>query len=273
MKKLLLFLILFYAELLFPQDTLLINAEYIPHTDTTLVYYPSNYSSSVQYPLIFMLHGFAGNYAQWSHIVNLQHYADKYNFIIVCPDGFYDSWYMNSPINPKSQFETFFFKNLVPVIFHRYSIDSTNIFITGLSMGGFGAMYLFLKNPNFFKSAGSISGGLDIIKFAGQWNIYKVLGKFKTNRKRWEEHSDFYLLKNIKWTHRPIIISCGTEDFSYSMSERFADSSKSSGIAVTFFHSPGSHSYAYWKKAVPKHFEFFHQLLNKKIIRQDMLFK
>ncbi len=45
-----------------------------------------------------MLHGHSGDYKQWSEIVDLKYYANKYNFLIVCPDGNFDSWYVDSPI-------------------------------------------------------------------------------------------------------------------------------------------------------------------------------
>lgn len=124
----------------FPQDTLLINADYIPYTDTALVFYPKDYNPDTSYPLLFMFHGCTGNYAQWNEIANLDSIADKEGFIIVTPDGFYSSWYVNSPVINNSQYETFFFNNLVPSIFHKFNIDKKNIFITGLSMGGHGAM-------------------------------------------------------------------------------------------------------------------------------------
>ncbi len=268
MRKLILLLIFLFSILVYSQDTLLINASYIPHTDTTLVYYPAQYNSANRYPLLFMLHGYGGNYSQWSRDANLQHYANADSFIIVCPDGFYDSWYVNSPVNPKSQWETFFFKNLVPEIFHKFNIDTTNIFITGLSMGGHGAMYLFLKYPKFFKSAGSTSGILDLTPFPDNWGISKILGKMNSHPEEWENHSDIYLLKNIKGTGRPIIVDCGLEGFAFNVNKRFVDSCKVYNVKVTFLTSHGKHSHSYWKKSIPKHFEFFHNLLKIKTIKR-----
>ena len=47
-------------------------------------------------------------YRQWNTIINVQKYADAYGFIIVCPDGLKDSWYINSPRKQMSKFEDFF---------------------------------------------------------------------------------------------------------------------------------------------------------------------
>ncbi len=256
--------LLIWASNIFPQDTLTINAKYIPHTDTALVFYPKDYNPAKSYPLLFMLHGWSGNYAQWNGIVNLDSVADKDGFIIVCPDGFYNCWYINSPVEKNSQFETFFFKNLVPEIFQKFNIDKKNIFITGLSMGGHGAMYLFLRHPDFFKSAGSTSGILDITAFPNNWQISKYLGSYLKHKSRWQNYSDIYLLKNFKEKNKKIIVDCGTGDFSFKVNQAFDDSCKADGINISFFTGPGVHNAAYWSKSILRHFEFFKSLIGKK---------
>jgi S-formylglutathione hydrolase FrmB len=149
--------------------------EYSKYFDQYLVFKPDNYNSDEKYPLLFMLHGHSGDYKQWSEIVDLRHYANKYNFIMVCPDGNYDSWYVDSPIDSAVKFESYFFNKLVLEIFKSYGIDKRNIFITGLSMGGHGAINMFLNHPDFFKSAGSTSGILDLLPFPNNWGIKDVL--------------------------------------------------------------------------------------------------
>ena len=263
MVKKIFFIILFCSVLILPQDSLFINAEYIPHTDTTLIFKPANYDSAHSYPLLFMLHGWSGNYAQWNSIIDLQHYADTDSFVIVCPDGFYDSWYIDSPVKKNSQYETFFFKNLVPEVFNKYNIDKKNIFITGLSMGGHGAMYLFLKHPHFFKSAGSTSGILDITAFPKNWGLPKVLGTFDSDSTVWKQYSDIYLLKNIKDWKVPILVDCGKQDFSYKVNENFVKRCEELNIPVIFFTGPGNHSRKYWKKSIVSHFAFFKKLVGK----------
>ena len=167
---------------------------YSGYFNNYLVFKPDNYDSNNKYPLLFMLHGHGGDYKQWSEIIDLQHYANQYNFIIVCPDGHYDSWYVDSPILKESQFETYFFYTLVPDIFNNYKTDSANIFITGLSMGGHGAINLFLNYPGFFESAGSTSGILDLLPFPGNWGIKNVLGDQKNYYENWIKHSAIYNL-------------------------------------------------------------------------------
>jgi S-formylglutathione hydrolase FrmB len=229
-----------------------------------LLFKPKNYNSAKEYPLLFMLHGHGGDYKQWSEIADLDHYANKYNFIIVCPDGDSDSWYVDSPIDSAVKFESYFFNNLVPEIFESYNIDKQNIFITGLSMGGYGAINLFLNHPDFFKSAGSTSGILDLLPFPNNWGIKNVLGEQETRRDNWIKHSAIYNLDKIKSLNKKFIVDCGTEDFAYDVNRRFRDSCSIKGIQLNFIQTSGDHSYYYWNNSIVRHLEFFEELVKNK---------
>lgn len=229
-----------------------------------LMFKPENYNSDKKYPLLFMLHGHGADYKQWSEIIDLHKYANKYNFIIVCPDGDYDSWYIDSPVDTSIKFETYFFNKLVPEIFNDYNIDKQNIFITGLSMGGHGAINLFLNHSEFFKSAGSTSGILDILPFPNNWGIKNVLGDQETHRDNWIKHSAIYNLDKLKNSDKKFIVDCGIEDFAHDVNRSFRDSCEVKGIKINYIQTSGDHSYDYWSKSIVKHFEFFEELVKNK---------
>ena len=84
MKSLILtFGICLFSLIIFAQEQLYFNPIYVPHTDTTLVYTPRDYSmtSGRKYPVMFLLHGCGATYRQWNTIVSVQKYADAYGFI------------------------------------------------------------------------------------------------------------------------------------------------------------------------------------------------
>ncbi|MBQ5466100.1 MAG: hypothetical protein IIT60_02495, partial [Muribaculaceae bacterium] len=72
-----------------------------------------------RYPVLYLLHGADGCYSDWSKKTNLDALATKHSMIIVCPDG-QDSWYFDSPVDPKMQFETYVSKELVAYIDEHY---------------------------------------------------------------------------------------------------------------------------------------------------------
>ena len=240
-----------------------IESESLPSADSVLIITPENYKVTKDYPLVILLHGWSGNYLQWDSIAELEDLSNSYNFIIACPDGFYDSWYLNNPQKPALQFEDFFWNDFIVYLTKNYSVDSNNIFISGLSMGGHGAITLFLKNPNFFKSAGSSSGILDLTFFPDRWSIKNGIGSIHDYPEQWENSSAIFLLDSSNASNKKIIIDCGTEDFAYQVNLNFAKKCYDIGQNVTFLSIPGTHSRDHWEKMLPKHFEFFYNQIKE----------
>ena len=250
---------------LFSQQQFVLQSGNLPKADTIWVFAPADYAENINqsYPAIYMLHGWSGNYHQWDDVIDCQEYADKYGFIIICPDGLYDSWYINSPAKKEMQFESFFILDLVPFISDKFRTQQQNIFITGLSMGGHGALYLFAMHPAYFKSAGSLSGLLKLNSRRNQYGIDLILGLEETenDNKLLSDYSVAGNIDKIKSANKQIIVNCGTEDPFYSINTNFVDITKKNNINIIFIESPGCHNYAYWESAIDEQFDFFQKLI------------
>lgn len=269
MKRYLLIFAVFigFASSLFSQQQFVFESESLLKSDTVLVFTPENYNeeNNLSYPLVYLLHGWSGNYHQWNNIVDCQSYADKYGFIIVCPDGLYDSWYLNSPEENENQYEDFFVDELWPFILKKFKVENENIFITGLSMGGHGALYLFEKHTSFFKSAGSLSGLLDLNLWQNHYGISRILGLNDSgddHRKLWE-YSVAGNIDEIKSSQKTIILSCGTEDPFYKINTDFVEECNKNEINVEFIEKPGKHNGDFWRLSINDHFIFFNKMVNK----------
>lgn len=270
-KALLIIIGLLAAISLQAQEKWILKTEYLAKPDTVLVFKPKAYNEAYKFPLIYLLHGYSENYKQWPQTANLQKFADRYGFIIVTPDGF-TSYYINSPKDKSSQYEDFFFKELVPKVHSSFNIDGSNIFISGLSMGGYGALRYFILHPEYFNTAGSTSGALEI-DFP---NFQKVSQQFwKTNRmtddlikiigcpknENWEKYSIKTLLKQNSDFRKPFIFDCGTQDVLLPNSENLKVLADSLKIPATFITQPGDHNREYWSKSIEYHFVYFKQNL------------
>lgn len=263
MKKYLLIILLTLYTCSSAQELLLLNSAYIPHTDTSYVFIPKNAVSTDHFPTVIMMHGWAGSYKQWNEIIDLQNIADSLRFILICPDGFYDSYYINSPVREDSQFESFFWEVFIPAIFNKYPIDKKNLFITGLSMGGHGAISLFLKRPDLFNAAATTSGLLDLTAFPNRSTIKGAAGNTEDYSNVWKENSAINLLTNIVGKNRTIYLDCGTEDFLYETNIKFKERCQSLGINLVTKFQPGTHNKEYWNKSIKDHFTFFTSMLKK----------
>lgn len=267
MKRLILLFSILFAGVCLPKDLIVIKSDYCPKDDSLYVFTPNDYKATEKYPLLVLLHGWSGSYRQWENITDLQEYANKYGFVIVCPDGFFDCWYLDSPLRKDSQYEKFFFSDLMPEIFSKYSLEKKKIFISGLSMGGHGAISLFLKHQDFFLSAGSTSGTLDIRDLSqgqiNRFNLSKLLGDRKKDSLCWQNNSAYCLLKKYGLKDKEIIFDCGTEDFTFGTNQKFYRLAVESKAKFTFIARPGAHNSAYWKNAIGYQMMFFKNLSMK----------
>ena len=224
-------------------------------------YYNADFKEA-RYPVLYLLHGAAGCYSDWSRKTDLDTLADAYNIIIVCPDG-QDSWYFDSPIDPSMQFETYVSKELVEYIDSHYRTHADRFMraITGLSMGGHGALFLAFRHPDVFWSCGSMSGNMDITQYPDSWHIKDRLGEQAANPQRWRDHAVCNLVGQLKDSPlkpaQNIIIDDGLNDIFIKNNIALHDQLVAAGIDHDFIVRPGRHSWDYWVNALDYHFLFF----------------
>lgn len=214
---------------------------------------PDNQHAKSIFPVVYLLHGHGGDYSNWiKQVPELKAYADLYQILIVCPDGGSSSWYFDSLEDPASRYETYVINELVNFIDKKYSTvkNPKGRAITGLSMGGHGALYLAFKHSNIFGAAGSMSGGLDLRPFPNNWNIASHLGTYADHPDRWDNNSVINLTHLLTPKTLQLIIDCGTQDFFYGVNTAFHQRLIERNIPHDFISRPGVHNWDYWRNAV-----------------------
>ncbi len=168
----------------------------------------------------------------------------------------------------------------MPLISEKYPVDKNDLFITGLSMGGHGALYLFEQKPGLFRSAGSTSGVLDLSSSRNRYRIKNLLGltgNAKSDSLLLMKYSVIGNIRKIAASGKEIIFSCGTEDPFYQVNNAFRKACDQSGVKAIYISAPGTHNYAFWHFSIKYHFDFFKSLvpdssvLTKKIADADIL--
>lgn len=231
-----------------------------------LVILPDDYEKSGKsYPVIYLLHGFGGNYQTWYHIKpNLPELATSNQVIFVLPDGA-TSWYWDSPVNQNLKYETYVAKELVDFIDSSYrTIKSPKgRAIAGLSMGGHGAMWLALRHKDVFGAAGAISGGVDIRPFPKNWDMAKNLGEYSSNKDVWDAHTVINQVDDLKNGELAIYIDCGFSDFFYQVNLNLHNKLLQMKIDHDYLARPGAHNNAYWNNAIDYNILFFKKFFSK----------
>jgi len=203
---------------------------------------------------------FRSDYTEWlRHAPNLADYSDKYNFIIVCPDGGRTSWYFDSPVDPAMKYETYISRELVSWIDANYRTipDPNKRAIAGLSMGGHGAFYLAFRHQDVWGAAGSMAGGVDIRPFPDNWDLAKRLGSYAQNPDNWEKNTVINLLYLLNGKNLVLLFDCGTNDFFCDANRRLHQMMLERNIPHTYIERPGSHELDYWKVTIKYQLFFF----------------
>ena len=213
------------------------------------------------YPVMYLLHGLSDDYSIWERRTSIERYAAAYDLVIVMPDGgrsFYTDaqegfryWTMLSEELPKVV------SSLFPV-----STDREKTFAAGLSMGGYGAMKLALRQPDKFAAAVGISSVADIKHWLSHHQptpemerIFLKDGVFAD-----PDNDLMHLADNaMKSTTPPRIMSiCGTEDGLYEDNQTFRRHMENINYPdYTYKEGPGSHSWDFWDKWIQTALQFF----------------
>ena len=130
-----------------------------------LVYIPDSYDSEIDYPLMFVFHGFGGIATQFINNADMRDLAESNNFIVVYPQGLDlggtgSHWNCSNPsADNKSDVDDIgFIENLIDQLILDYPvIDSKRIYAAGYSNGGFMSYYLAC-NSKKFAAIGSVAG-------------------------------------------------------------------------------------------------------------------
>jgi S-formylglutathione hydrolase FrmB len=236
-------------------------------TIKAVVLTPDSYAAGKEFPVVYLLHGHGGFYGDWvKKAPATRNLPDTYQTIIVCPDANANSWYFDSPVDPASQYETYVSKELVAWVDSHYKTikNRTGRAITGLSMGGHGALYLAFKHQDVFGAAGSMSGGVDIRPFPNNWDMAKWLGTYAQNPERWEQHTVINLLHLLTPGSQALIIDCGTDDFFFRVNTNLHQKMLDMNIAHDYITRPGAHNWNYWNNAVHYQFLFMRMYFDRK---------
>lgn len=242
-------------------DTVLTRSQAMNRDIKAVVIMPDTYDRLDSIPVLYLLHGAGGDYANWiTRVPELKELVDRYQIMVVCPDGAKDSWYWDSPENPAYRYETYVGRELPDWIDAHYKTrkDRKGRAITGLSMGGHGALYLAIKHQDVFGAAGSTAGGVDIRPFAHNWGMKTHLGPYAENAERWDQHTIMGMLPLLSTGALTLYIDCGIEDFFYPMNEKLHQQLLYHKVPHTYVTGPGKHEWPYWRQSIRGQMQFFH---------------
>ncbi|WP_336514161.1 alpha/beta hydrolase family protein [Pollutibacter soli] len=260
-------------------DSIDVSSTVMNKTYKAAVVLPESYAKSkAAYPVLYLLHGGGGHFRDWltstPDKMLVKNLSDQYNIIIVMPEGETFSWYLDSPVDKGSQFETYLTKEVINKIDNNYRTVRSNKgrVITGLSMGGHGALFLATRHPELFCAAGSMSGALDM-----NTENWKIQSDFSSRVKKgfqqivgdtlnsalYGSYSVVNMVDKIKSNGLKLIIDCGVDDFLVEANRELHRRLVYSRTAHDYTERPGGHTWDYWQNSLPYHLVFFGRILKE----------
>ena len=193
---------------------------------------PGNYDKApdTRYPVLYYLHGLGDNEQSfsrsggWTLIEDLREHGKIGDFLIVAPEGG-ASFYINSA-DGEQRYSDFFLREFMPYIEKKYRIQPGREAraITGISMGGFGALRFAFAYPELFSAVSAQSPAL-IIDSPEELNqlgrsrpeaaeaLAPLIGD-PINISHWKANDPFTLLKKNKNALKTtaVYFNCGQSD-------------------------------------------------------------
>jgi S-formylglutathione hydrolase FrmB len=231
---------------------------------------PSGYDSatakSTRYPVLYFLHGLGENEQTlvksggWNLVEDLRQQNKIGDFLIVTPEG-KASFYVNSA-DGKVGYSDFFLHEFMPYMETEFRIasGSRSRAITGISMGGYGALRFAFAYPELFSSVSAQSAALmtaspqdlDAAVRSGT-QLGRLLGAVFGNPfsvAHWKESDPIVLAKKNRRAIRKLAIyfNCGRDDdFRFEIgAEALHRQLDFEGIRHEYHLYPGDHSASYF---------------------------
>jgi S-formylglutathione hydrolase FrmB len=259
-----------------------LNSHILKHEVHYCVYLPASYdvgaakNPAQRYPVLYFLHGLGDNEQTlfnsggWTLLDDLRKQHKIGEFLIVAPEGG-RTFYVNSA-DGSVRYSDFFLREFIPHIENKYRISSgrKNRAISGISMGGYGALRFAFAHPEMFLAVSAQSAALiteSPQELATAAKSGAPLGKLLAtvfgnpiDVPHWRENSPFVLAQeNIAAIRKlAIYFNCGQDDnYGFEKGAAALDAQlKKEGVKHEYHPYPGDHSLTYFLSHFAEVMEF-----------------
>jgi S-formylglutathione hydrolase FrmB len=262
-----------------------LNSRILKQTVHYCVYLPSGYDAGAsrnppqRYPVLYFLHGLGDNEQTlfnsggWTLLDDLRNQHKLGDFLIVAPEG-RRSFYINSA-DSSVRYSDFFLQEFMPHIERAYRIlpRRAGRAISGISMGGYGALRFAFAHPELFSAVSAQSAALitespQALNVASQSGaplaavLASVFGR-PISVEHWNDNNIFLLAKKnaVALKKLALYFNCGQDDnygFEKGAAALHAELEKEN--VVHEYHAyAGDHSLTYFLSHFAEVMEFHSQ--------------
>lgn len=197
------------------------------------------------FPLLLCLCGFGDNGRTWNAFTGIEGLCEKEG-VAACLVNGENKWYLN--LGPIDDYYDFLEEDLLDFLYGNFANLSAEapLFLLGVSMGGYGALYHYLRNVDKYAGAVALSPATK--------PDFLDESKFGTLR-------DLFLAR--KDDPLRIYLAIGENDFIIGPSREFDSFLKENDIPARYRYVPGEdHSWSFWNKELEVAFERIKQWIS-----------
>ena len=220
-----------------------------------------------RYPVVYLLHGIGGHEDEWLQGSRIAEYAAGRQTILVCADAA-QRCYVDSA-DGTSLCETMVARDLVAWMDRTYrTIPQREArALMGLSMGGYGALYLSLRHPATFYAAVSLSGALHIGQDhlaetrPDRAHVDRLFPAARAGREEWDLFDQVRIAPRtvrdaLRWK-----VLCGVDDRLIEINRAFHHYLLAKGVAHEYDEYPGAHNWDFWDAHASESLDFLARYL------------
>lgn len=208
---------------------------------------------------LYLLHGGGGNGQDWLRFTSIERYAEEKAFAVVMPEVDGSCFYADMKYGyPYYQYLT---KEVPMVAECLFPVNkrADRRYVAGLSMGGYGAFKWAFNEPGYFKAAANLSGVSFVTEIFDPdrgfthhsetekngvvelcWGSLEELAGSISDSKTWIDRAA------ESGQYPALFAAIGTEDFSYSHTQKYLDYCREKRVPIHYEEMPGKHEWKVW---------------------------
>ncbi len=234
-----------------------VKSRFVPHPVSYCALLPPSFDSqpAKKFPALYFLHGlnqdqtFLVSSGAWNIIEDAQEQKRIGEFVVITPQAD-NSFYINSK-DHRVRYEDFFVHDFIPQMEKHFHLMTTRNgrAISGVSMGGYGALRTAFKYPQMFVSVSAHMPALleKLPKGSNEVGLNRYLGTAfgrPVDEAYWKANSPFVFARTANLRNLKIYFDCGDQDdFGFDAGTRQLDKLLTERHITHIAHIyPGTHS-------------------------------